>query len=93
VIRERGGVVEAFQCAAIREVFGNPFQPLAPRSFPAHVEALAQSCYDAFPAVSGDYAVLADALEELGEEWAAQHCREARHYRGCHVLDWLHGWA
>ncbi len=79
------------QCVLLRDIFGNPFRPLRPRSFPAHVLGLAQTCYDAFPLVSQDLLILADALEELGEEQAAAHCREPLHARGCHVLDWVLG--
>jgi len=73
----------------LRDIFGDPFQPLPARSFPAHVLGLAQTCYDAFPAISSYYPILADALAELGEERAALHCREKRHAKGCHVLDWI----
>ncbi len=75
----------------LRDIFGNPFQPLPSRSFPKHVIGLAQACYDAFPEINSDYLVLADALSDLGEEQAAAHCREKRHARGCHVLDWILG--
>jgi hypothetical protein len=76
------------QADLLRDLFGDPFHPLPTRHFPAHVLGLARSCYD------GDHAlfpVLADALEELGEERAAAHCREKGHVKGCHVLDWLLG--
>jgi hypothetical protein len=73
----------------LRDIFGNPFRPLPPRPFPAHVVGLAQACYNAFPAVSEQFLVLADAMEDLGEWLAAEHCREATHARGCHVLDWV----
>jgi hypothetical protein len=72
-------------------LFGNPFRPLSPRALPPHVVGLARSIYAAFPEVSPDYAVLADALEELGEADAAAHCRLELHARGCHVLDWITG--
>jgi hypothetical protein len=77
--------------ALFRDVIGNPFRPPAVRAFPAHVGGLARACYDAFPAVSEEYAVLGDALEELGETEAGTHCREPLHARGCHVLDWILG--
>jgi hypothetical protein len=79
------------QCDLLRDVFGNPFRPLPPRRFPAHVVGLARDCYEAFPAVGESYPILADALEELGEETAAEHCRQPLHVRGCHVLDWALG--
>jgi hypothetical protein len=78
-------------CDLIRDVFGNPHRPLPARRFPAHVVGLAEACYGAFPAVSGDFLILSDALDELGEEQAAAHCREPLHVRGCHVLDWVCG--
>ncbi len=58
---------------------------------PAHVTGLAQSIYAAFPDISPEYAVLADALEELGEAGAAAHCRTELHGKGCHVVDWITG--
>jgi hypothetical protein len=70
---------------------GNPWRPLPPRAFPAHVTGLARTIYAAFPAVSPEYAILADALEELGEADAAAHCRTGLHARGCHVVDWITG--
>lgn len=77
------------QAVLLRDLFGNPVRPLRQRSFPAHVVGLGRSCNGAFPAVSPDFAILADALEELGEEQAAAHCRERLHVKGCHVLDWV----
>jgi hypothetical protein len=50
---------------------------------------LAQACSDAFPHVSDQFLILADALEDLGEGQAAAHCREKVHVKGCHVLDWI----
>jgi hypothetical protein len=81
----------AAETALLRCLFGNPWRPLLPRAFPAHVIGLAQAIYASFPAVSADYAILADALEELGEAEAAAHCRTELHARGCHVLDWITG--
>jgi hypothetical protein len=75
----------------LRCLFGNPFRPLPARSFPAHVLGLAKSIYAAFPDVSPEYAILADALEELGAAEAAAHCRTELHAKGCHVLDWITG--
>jgi hypothetical protein len=77
------------QAALLRCLFGNPFCPLPARTFPTHVVGLAESVAAAFPAVSADYAILADALEELGEGPAAAHCRQGTHARGCHVVDWI----
>jgi hypothetical protein len=72
-------------------VSADPEHPLPARSFPAHILGLAEAIYAVFPAVSGDYLVLADALDDLGEDQAAAHCREAVHVRGCYVLDWITG--
>jgi hypothetical protein len=81
--------IQRQQLALVRCIAGNPFAPLVPRALPRHVAGLADACRAAFPAVSEAYCVLADALEELGEEQAAAHCREAQHVRGCHVIDWI----
>jgi hypothetical protein len=78
-------------CDLIRDVYGNPFQPQKPRRFAKHVVGLAQSCHAAFPDVSDDFLILADELDELGEEAAAGHCREKCHVKGCHVIDWILG--
>jgi hypothetical protein len=77
------------QVALVHDLFGNPFRPSSRRGFPAHVSGLARSIYAAFPKVSRDYAILADALEELGEAEAATHCRQDLHAKGCYVLDWV----
>jgi hypothetical protein len=78
-------------CDLVRDIFGNSFRPLRPRAFPAHVVGLAQECYEAFPELSDRYLILADALDDLGEGQAAQHCRRGGHVKGCHVLDWIAG--
>ena len=80
-----------FQPHLLRCLFGNPWHPLQPRIFPVHVVGLAQSIYASFPAVSAEYTILADALEELGEAEAAAHCRTELHAKGCYVLDCLTG--
>ena len=82
---------EAAQAAILRCLFGNPFHPLPPRSFPAHVLVLARECAEAFPTVSDQFSLLGDALLDLGEEEAAAHCRREVHGKGCHVLDWVLG--
>jgi hypothetical protein len=79
------------QTGIIRCIFGNPHRALPPRSFPAHVVGLARECYGAFPELSDRFPVLGDALDDLGEAHAAQHCRRGRHVQGCHVLDWIAG--
>jgi hypothetical protein len=82
-------LLPARQCDLLRDILGNPFRRLPPRGFPAHVVGLAQAIYSAFPVVSPDYAILANGLEELGEDQAVAHCREAAHWKGCHVVDWI----
>ena len=77
------------QAVLARCIFGNPFRPASPRPFPSHVVGLAEACYAAFPEVSDQFLILADALIELGEETAATHCRELLHAKGCHVVDWV----
>jgi hypothetical protein len=86
-----GASAGALLCLLMRCLFGNPWRPRPPRTFPAHVTGLAQSIDAAFPGVSPEYAILADALEELGEVEAAAHCRTELHAKGCHVLDWITG--
>jgi hypothetical protein len=86
-----GESARAATCLLARCIFGNPWRPLPPRSFPAHVLGLAQSIYAAFPAVSEDYPILADALDEIGEAEAAAHCRLESHAKGCCVVDWVLG--
>jgi hypothetical protein len=75
-------------CGIARDLFGNPFRPLPRRHLPAHVVALARSIDEGDP---GLCPLLADALADLGEDLAAEHCRQPRHFRGCHVVDWALG--
>jgi len=88
--RRRPGEADV-QLTQLRDIFGNPFRVLPARRFPTHIVGVAQACYDAFPAVGMEFAVLADALEELGEAEAAAHCREKDHVKGCHIIDWVLG--
>ena len=81
---------EAVQCDLVRDVFGNPFRPVAfdPRWRSADVVALARGIYDerAFDRLP----ILADALEEAGCDDAdiLAHCRgQGEHVRGCWVVD------
>jgi hypothetical protein len=55
------------------------------------VVGLAPECYDAFPELSDRFLILADALDDLGEREATEHCRRGGHVKGCHVLDWIAG--
>jgi hypothetical protein len=91
VLNGDGKTEARLQPRLLRCLFGNPWRPPQPRTFPAHVVGLARSIYAAFPAVSDDYAIPADALEELGEAETAAHCRTELHAKGCFVLDWITG--
>ncbi|HYT89439.1 MAG TPA: hypothetical protein VEL76_12100 [Gemmataceae bacterium] len=73
----------------LRDIVSNPWRPRPRRSFPDHILGLAENCYAAFPEISDEYLILADALDELGEVQAAEHCRQGQHARGCHILDWI----
>jgi hypothetical protein len=82
------------QAAILRDIFGNPFRPVAlnPTRRTANVTALAQSIYDerAFDRLP----ILADALEDAGCDNAdiLNHCRQpGEHVRGCWVVDLLLG--
>lgn len=86
--RRRGRERQA-QCELIREIVGNPFRPLKPRHFAAEVVELARAIHEGDHAL---YPLLADALDDLGESEAAEHCRTGKHLRGCHVVDWVMGW-
>jgi hypothetical protein len=82
------------QAALLREVFGNPFRPVAPEPswLTSDVLALARGIYEekAFDRMP----ILADALQDAGcaNEDVLNHCRsEQTHVRGCWVLDLLLG--
>jgi hypothetical protein len=83
------------QAALVRDIFGNPFRPVAadPRWLTDTVLALAKQVYE-----SRDFSampILADALQEAGcdDEQVLTHCRDAKqlHARGCWVVDMLLG--
>jgi hypothetical protein len=82
------------QCQLIRDIFGNPFRPVAfdPRWRSADAVALAQGIYEdrAFDRLP----LLADALMDAGcdDQQVIGHCRSAGpHVRGCWVLDLVLG--
>ncbi|HEY1186580.1 MAG TPA: hypothetical protein VGE74_02935 [Gemmata sp.] len=82
------------QCALLREIFGNPFRPvaLAPEWRTDTVVLLAQQVYNSHD--FGAMPVLADALQDAGCVAAdvLSHCRsEGPHMRGCWVVDWVLG--
>lgn len=82
------------QCELFRDIFGNPFRPLAvdPRWRTETVLALARGldadrAFDRLP-------ILADALQDAGceDEQLLSHCRgPGPHVRGCWVMDLLLG--
>jgi hypothetical protein len=81
--------------ALLRDIFGNPFRPVAldPVWLTADVPALARGIYDerAFDRMP----ILADALQDAGcnDAEILSHCADARnpHTRGCWVLDLVLG--
>ena len=84
----------AYQAGLIRDIFGNPFRPVAfdPRWRTADVTALACGIYEdrAFKRLP----LLADALMDAGcdREDILAHCRsDGPHVRGCWVVDLVLG--
>ncbi|WP_227254493.1 hypothetical protein [Frigoriglobus tundricola] len=91
-----GGATE--ECAAqadlLRDIFGNPFRPIAinPAWLTSDVLALARGIYDerAFDRMP----ILADALQDAGCDNidVLNHCRgDGLHVRGCWVVDMVLG--
>ena len=82
------------QTDELRDIFGNPFRPVAfdPSWHTSIATQLARQAY-----VSGDFAalpILADALQDAGCDDAdiLAHCRdEGPHVRGCWVVDLVLG--
>lgn len=89
------------QCEFLRDIIGNPFQPvtMSPAWLTPSVLALAQASYDERQLPTGlldnaRLAILADALEDAGCDNAdiLNHCRQAsEHVRGCWLIDLLTG--
>jgi hypothetical protein len=86
---------ELFQADLFRDVFNNPFRPVAfdPAWRTGTSAALAKTMYD-----SRDFAampIFADALEEAGCDVpdVLTHCRDPKgvHVRGCWVVDLVLG--
>jgi hypothetical protein len=87
----------AAQCRLLRDIYGNPFRPVAVAPVwlawnGGTVPKLAQAIYDerAFDRLP----ILADALEEAGcaDSDILSHCRQpAEHVRGCWAVDLLLG--
>jgi len=82
------------QCKLIRDIFGNPFRPVAfdPSWRTTTAVAIAKGMYE-----SRDFApmpILADALQDAGCEHAdiLDHCRgSGPHVKGCWVVDLVLG--
>ncbi|QEL16162.1 hypothetical protein [Limnoglobus roseus] len=79
-------------CELIRDIFGNPFRPIAVDPSWLSSAAIAHGIYDdkAFDRL----AILADALQDAGCENAdiLSHCRsDGPHVRGCWVVDLVLG--
>jgi hypothetical protein len=90
----RGKITKAVaEAALIRDIFGNPFRPVAldPTWLTSDVLALARGIYakKAFDRMP----ILADALQDAGctNEDVLSHCRDTQltHVRGCWVVDLL----
>jgi hypothetical protein len=80
--------------AILRDIFGNPFRPVALDAswLTSDVVALARQMYESrdFTAMP----ILADALQDAGceDEAVLSHCRsDGPHVRGCWVIDLLTG--
>jgi hypothetical protein len=85
----------AVQCQLLRDIFGNPFRPVA---FDAvwrsdAAVSLARAMYDSRD--FGNMPILADALEDAGcdSDDVLNHCRDPQqvHVRGCWVVDLVLG--
>ena len=82
------------QCDLVRDIFGNPFRPVAfsPAWRTDTTLALARQVYE--PRDFGAMPILADALQDAGCDNAdiLNHCRaEGVHVRGCWVVDLVLG--
>jgi hypothetical protein len=86
---------EGAHCDILRDIFGNPFRPVA---FDADwrtstAVAIAQGMYDSRD--FGAMPILADALQDAGcdNDDVLNHCRDAKgvHVRGCWVVDLVLG--
>jgi hypothetical protein len=83
-----------WQAVALRDLYGNPFRPVAfPPSWRTDTAlTLARQMYDSRD--FGAMPILADALQDAGCEDASilDHCRgEGSHVRGCWVVDLVLG--
>jgi hypothetical protein len=94
VLRQTIEAEERYQTSLLRDIFGNPFRPVAfaPEWRTDTAVALARQMYDAreFSAMP----ILADALQDAGcdSDEVLSHCRgEGSHVRGCWVVDLILG--
>jgi hypothetical protein len=93
--RERDSAVERLaQATLLRDIFGNPFRPVAfsPQWRTDTAVALARQLYESRD--FGAMPILADALQDAGCDSAdvLGHCRgEGPHVRGCWVVDLVLG--
>ena len=91
----RGVTEPAAQHAIIRDIFGNPFRPIAfsPAWRTDTAVSLARTMYESRE--FGAMPILADALQDAGCDNAdlLDHCRDARqtHVRGCWATDLVLG--
>jgi hypothetical protein len=87
----QGQKVRAAHCGIVREIFGNPFRPVAfdPAWRTSTAVSLARTMYESREFLA--MPILADALQDAGCEHAdvLGHCRDpqAVHVRGCWVVD------
>jgi hypothetical protein len=96
-VAEIRGIVwagEPWQCNLLRDILGNPFQPVTilPSWLTTFVTSLAQTIYD--ERRFQDLPILADALEEAGctNPDILTHCRQpGEHVRGCWAIDLMLG--
>jgi len=85
----------AANISILRDIFGNPFRPVAfdPEWRTSTAVALAKQMYDARD--FGAMPILADALQDAGceNEDVLNHCRDANgvHVRGCCIVDLVLG--
>jgi hypothetical protein len=93
--RNDGAEVQSAITSTVRDIFGNPFRPVAfdPAWRTDTAVALAKQMYESRD--FGHMPILADALEDAGcdNEAVIAHCRDpkATHVRGCWVVDLVLG--
>src|SRR5262245_10134085 len=88
--RDRRDDERIAQCDLLRDLFGNPFRPVAfdPAWASFAVTSVATHVYERY--AWEDLPILGDALEDAGcdDEQVLSHCRDGgEHVRGCWVVD------